>query len=92
MIVADPAYVSTDEWARWERDRHARNREHAALRARPVYPTRRELLQQLEAQRAHADDRAARLGRRVAQLEFVLDQALRVHQALGRGNEERVET
>lgn len=31
-----------------------------------------------------------RRNRRIAQLEFVLDQALRAHQALGRGNNERV--
>lgn len=91
MIVADPAHVPADEWAQWEQDRHARNREHAALRARPVRPTKEDLEAQLEALRLYDSERVARLCRRVAQLELVLDQALRVHQALGRGrNDERV--
>lgn len=86
--VADASYVSAEDWAAWERDREARNREYAATLTRPVRTTRADLEAQLHALRVFGDERVVALGRRVAELERLLDQAWRACQALR--NDERV--
>lgn len=75
--------VSEQDWARWEREREAANERHDARRrheaARPVDPTREDLLAQLHALRHHNEALVSELDRlRALSLGYVLGQIERM--------------